>query len=103
MPRYFSPGASHIPSIVRSILDSSVHMHLVEANHRPLPTVGVQSQVAVLDLAVSQRPRLGLTTANRPIKMVGSGIYREIGQRNVPAVASGDTGRACDAAYTTLT
>lgn len=61
--------------------------HLLKPNDLPLLGLRVQRQVRVLHLANLQRPGLDLPTRHRPLQVVRARLHREVGQRDVVAVA----------------
>lgn len=49
----------------------------------------------MLNLSKSKCARLSLPTSNRPLQVIVTGQNGEVGEREIPAVASSNGGAAC--------
>lgn len=67
-----------------------LQIHLLEANHFPLASVSVESQIGVLDFSNPQSTRLSLTTSNRALDMVVIVDDSKVGEGQIPRVAGCD-------------
>lgn len=72
----------------------SLEIHLLEPNNIPLPGLRIERHVRARSLATTDEPGLDVTTGHWARQAVLTRIDREVGQRELPAIAGGDGGRA---------
>lgn len=65
--------------------------HLVETDDLPLASLGVQRQISMMHLTLLDETGFDTSASNRASKMIVTVLDGEIGQRNLPGVARGDS------------
>lgn len=66
------------------------NIHIWESLILPLSSLGVESEVGVLDLSIAKCARLNLATSNRSLQMVLARNDSKVRQGEIPRVAARD-------------